>query len=382
MKKYLLFLTTIFVTFVAFGQITVTNTVFPQVGDVYYTSNEGPNTSVMITAAGPNQTWIYDQFQPNFVDTSEILTASQGTVGADYPTADILLPLGGPNEGYAKNSGNQLELIGVYGGIGFGGGGFNVPLSPTSILLNTPMTYSSTFQDQNSSFVSFDPQDFPPLQALLDSLLPPFVTVDSIRNIQTTDRTDEVDAWGTLTTNHGTFDVLRVKKYSITDRNIEVKIPVLGWVDPATFGAQIPFAGLDTTLAYDFVSATEKVAIMSVNVDDITGTLLSVRYKVDPSEVVATGVEDEIDNGSYINAYPNPAINAIDIEIVLEKAGNYTIDVYNILGIKQASKIEYVNGRTISRLDISHLSKGNYLYSISNDQGEILFTKRLAVIRP
>lgn len=380
MKKFLLILITTFITFCAFSQITVTNAVFPQVGDVYYTSGEGPGTSVTITPAGPNQTWVYDQFAPFTLDTSEILPASQGTVGADYPTADILLPLGGTNEGYAKNSGNQLELIGVFGGLGFGAQGFNLPLSPTSVLLNTPMTYNSTFQDQNGSFVAFDPQDFPFLQALLDSLLPPLITVDSIRNIQTTDRTDEVDAWGTLTTNHGTFDVLRVKKTSITDRNIEF-LTFLGWIDPSTLGAQIPFAGKDTTLTYDFISATEKVAIMSVNVDDITGTILSVRYKVDPSELV-TSIEDEVENGSYFNAYPNPATNAIDIEISLKQAGNYNIDVYNILGVKQVSKQQYVNGHTIASIDISHLTKGNYLYSISNDQGEILFTKRLSVIRP
>lgn len=380
MKKNLLLIITAFLTYVSYGQITVTNAVFPQVGDVYYTSGEGPNQNVVITAAGGNQTWVFDQFIPTSADTSEIIDASQGTVAADYPSADIVIP-GQGGEGYAKNSGNQLELIGVYGGIGFGGGGFSIPLSPSSVILNTPLTFNSTFNDVNSSNVAFDPQDFPFLQTLLDSILPPFVTVDSIRNIQTIDRTDLIDAWGTLTTNHGTFDVLRMRQYSITDRAIEFKIPVLGWVDPSTFGVAIPFAGLDTTLSYQFINDVEKVSIMTVNVDDITGDIQSVRYKIDPSEIV-TGVEDEISNGSFINAYPNPAVNNVDIEISLKNSGNYTINIYNILGVKLLSEDLYVNRHAIANLEIGKLTKGNYLYSLSTDTGEILFTKRLSVVRP
>lgn len=380
MKKFLLFTITAFFTYISYGQITVTNAVFPQVGDIYYTDGEGQQSSVVITAAGGNQTWVYDQFVPNSADTAEIIPAAQGTVGSDYPNADIVIP-SPAGEGYAINSGNQLELIGVYGGLGFGGGGFSIPLIPSSIVLNTPMTFNSTFNDVTSSYVAFDPQDFPFLQALLDSLLPPFITVDSIRNIQTTDRSDEVDAWGTLTTNHGTFDVLRVKQYSITDRAVEFKVPVLGWVDPSTFGVAIPFAGLDTTLAYQFVNDVEKVAIMTVNVDDITGDIQSVRYKVDPSEIV-TSIEEEISNGVFMNAYPNPAINQVDIEVSLNDVGNYTLDIYNILGIKLLSKELYVNGHTVANFDIGKLTKGNYLYSLTNKNGEILFTKRLSVIRP
>jgi len=381
MKKSLLIILNILAVLVCYGQITVTNAVFPQVGDVYYTAGEGPNQNVVITAAGPNQTWVFDQFIPSFLDTSEVILASQGTVGADYPTADIMLPLGGSNEGYVKNSGNQLELIGVYGGIGFGGGGFSIPLAPTSVLLNTPMTYNSTFFDLNSNNVAFDPQDFPFLQALLDSLLPPFITVDSIRNIQTIERTDLVDAWGTLTTNHGTFDVLRVEQYSIIDRQIEFKVPLLGWVDPSTFGTQIPFTGLDTTLAYAFINDVEKVSIMTVNVDENTGDVISVNYKVDPSDI--TSVEDDLNSSiAFINAYPNPAINKIDVEISLKESGNYTIDIYNILGMKLISENIFVNGKTIATVDISQLNKGNYLYSISSNRGEILATKRLSIIRP
>jgi len=381
MKRTILLTLLAFTFFAAFGQITVTNSVFPQIGDVYYTSGEGPNQNVVITAPGPNQTWIFDQFVPTDADTFEIIDAAQGTVGADYPNADIVIPLGGTGEGYAKNSGNQLELIAVYGGIGLGAGGFNLPLAPSSVLLNTPMTYNSTFQDVSSSNIAFDPQDFPFLQALLDSILPTFITVDSIRNIQTTDRSDLVDAWGSLTTNHGTFDVLRVKKTSLIDRQIEFKLPFLGWVDPASLGVNIPFSGLDTTLTYDFIDDAEKVAIMSVNVDDITGDIQSVRYKMDPSEII-TSIGEELDSDFHFNAYPNPAINKIEVEIAFDNPGEYTVNIYNILGMKQLSKAVYVNGHTLTSIDISTLNKGNYLYSISNNQGEILFTKRLSVIRP
>ncbi len=368
------------------AQITVTKAVFPEVGDLYYTSRDTATPGVMITPDGPNQTWVFDNFIPRFADTTNIIAASQGSVAADYPEADVIVPyLGG--EGYADTSGDSVTVIGFFGDGGFGfGSGFNVNLDPDLVALAVPLDYGQSFTDDFGFNLEFDPSNFPQLQMLLDSLVPAGVTIDSIRITYNSVRTSEVDAWGQLTTGHGTFDVLRVERLEYNETNFEVKpsFPPV-WIDPSTLGVAIPFAGIDTTLVYDFVNDVAKTQIMTVSVDDITGDILSVNYKIDPSEVVPivmSSVEHTIEEGFSINAYPNPAFVEVNFTVSNVPSGQYTLNIYNLLGRKLLSRQLLLNGQHLEKLDVSNFPKGSYIYNIVNEDGETLATKRLVVVKP
>ncbi len=382
MRKIIPFFIGLLVALTLNAQVTVTNAIFPVAGDVAYTSRDTATPGVIITPPGPNQVWEFDNFIPSSADTTFVLDASEGTVPSDYPEADIIIPqLGG--EGYTKVLGDSLEVIGFYGDGGFGfGTGFNVPLNPTMIVIQTPLEYGDTFEDTFGFQTQIDPDDFPGLTTLLDSLLPAGVTIDSIRVNYTSTRNDTVDAWGSLKTNHGTFDVLRSKRVDISDTQMEVKAFGL-WLDPSTLPGvpPLPFVGLDTVVTYDFISATEKIQIMSVQMDDLGGIAL-ITYKIDLSEVVPpSAIFEPLLPLNSMSAYPNPAQNEVRFEFNAIPNGQYQLHLYDIVGRLIHQENLTLNGDFALDMNISGLNKGSYLYSLKDEDGKLLLTKRLVVVK-
>ena len=385
MKKSIPVFFFLLITNLLFAQtpITVTNSIFPQAGDMEFTSRDTATPGVIITPpSSMGQTWVYDNFIPRFVDTTHVLAASDGTVASDYPEADIIIPqLGG--EGYTKVLEDSLEVIGFYGDGGFGfGTGFNVPLNPTMIVIQTPLNYGDTFEDAFGFQTQIAPSDFPGLEVLLDSLLPAGITIDSIRVNYTSTRNDTVDAWGTLTTGHGTFEVLRSKRVDIADTGLEVKAFGI-WLDPSTLPGvpTLPFVGLDTTVTYDFISDTEKVQIMSVQMDDEGGIAL-ITYKIDPSEVIPiSAIFEPLLPLNSMNAYPNPAQEEVRFEFQDVPTGNYELQLYDLAGRLVKNKSMSINGNVSLFLNLKELVNGSYLYSLKDNMGRLLLTKRLVIAK-
>ena len=50
--------------------------------------------------------------------------------------------------------------------------------------------------------------------------------------------------------------------------------------------------------------------------------------------------------------------------------------------MEQWSRTYYIDGNRTEKVDVSELRKGTYLYSLSNEQGKTLSTRRLIVVRP
>ncbi|RMH61843.1 MAG: T9SS C-terminal target domain-containing protein [Calditrichaeota bacterium] len=101
--------------------------------------------------------------------------------------------------------------------------------------------------------------------------------------------------------------------------------------------------------------------------------------------VTATGIDD---GGVVANSYelqqnyPNPFNPVTTIKYSLEKAGNVTLDVYNVLGAKVAT---LVNGEKMSAgahevtFDASNLASGIYYYKLSADGFEA--TKKMVLVK-
>lgn len=380
MKKILLFFAAIFFTVSSFAQITVTDAVFPAAGDMLFTSRDSATAGVVITQASATaQTWDFSNYWPQYADTTIVEAASAGSAFSDFPGSDIILSfLGG--EGYFDTDNQTQELLGFAGDVGFG---IPLPLlvqfNPTSIQMSTPISYPYSFSDDFAFTQTLSADAIP----FLDSLGLP-VDIDSVRLNYSSDRIDETDAWGTLTTYTGTYDVLRLKKEEITNTEIEVlaDLPIFGptWVDPATFGFEVPGAGLDTTYTYDFISATDKEAIMSVN-QNANQETTSITYKVDPDNLYVN-VQNITDKEYEIKAFPNPVINELTIELKGLPADTYTLKIYSIIGNQLARKTHNVDLNSRINTDVSKLKRGTYLYSIMNSAGQVLTTKRFVKTSP
>lgn len=93
----------------------------------------------------------------------------------------------------------------------------------------------------------------------------------------------------------------------------------------------------------------------------------------------ATGIESSKIENNYIEAYPNPAQNSINIAYNSLNPQNTIIAVYNVLG-KKVKEITKLNKDGVSNIDITSFEAGVYFYSmiVSN---KTVITKKFMVTK-
>lgn len=366
-------------TFCGMAQITVTNSTFPVAGDTLKTVFDGMPGSLEINpSTGPiDATWNFSTLQG--VLTEEVYrAATEGNAFDQFPSANLVTSFGIAGENYYKVTENTLELIGYQGpdpaNLGLN---LSVPISPPLVERRAPLEFEDDYTDEGAILIAISADDIP--GGVLDSF---DITPDSIRLRIANNRNSTIDGWGKLIIPGGTYDVLREKRVELNETRLDVKIglgPFSQWFD-VTDVAGFDFLGPDTTTTYNFYGEASKELLATVTVDNIDNDeILFVEYKYND---VSTNVR-YVNNGKPdIIAYPNPAIETLRLEMMNLPGGNYKVKVYNILGIEVWSNNYTVNGNRIIEVDISNFKKGTYLYSLVNENGKTISTKRVIVMRP
>ena len=82
------------------------------------------------------------------------------------------------------------------------------------------------------------------------------------------------------------------------------------------------------------------------------------------------------------NIYPNPVSNIMYVPLSLDKGTVITMDIYNILGVKvyQSGEMNFTSGEHLILKNMD-LNSGQYLVSIKDNNGNILSTERIVVIK-
>jgi len=301
--------------------------------------------------------------------------ASEGNASDQFPNADLVTNFGLAGENYFRVTDNTFEFIGYQGpdpaDLGLN---LSVPISPALIERRAPLEFTDFYNDEGAILLAISADDIP--GEILDSL---DVTPDSLRLRIANERNSFIEGWGTLMIPGGTYGVLREKRIEYNNTRLDVKIGSLPWFD-VTDIAGLDFLGVDTTTTYNFYGDESKEIIATVTVDDVNNDeVLFVEYKYNE---ISTNIR-YVNNGKPdIIAYPNPAIETLRLEMMNLPGGDYKVKMYNILGVEIWSEEYTVNGDRIVKVDISHLQKGTYLYSLVNENGKTLSTKRVLVMRP
>lgn len=381
MKKLVLFIAGLFCAIAIQAQITVTNAMFPQVGDTLYTAIDNMPNGITITAPGGPQSWNFAGLQAPFTRQTIVRAASTGSAAGLFPSADALLSLGNTGEGYFNITNSRFELVGFSGTDPIGQGvQVQARYNPAEVYRRAPMNAFDVNPAQSALLVAFAADDLP--TAILD-LLP--ITPDSLRIRISTNRTDIVDAWGTLTIPGGIYDVLREKRTEYRDVRLDIKVGFFAWQDITDIVIQlagiegIAELGKDTTVTYNFFSNEAKEPIAVVTMNNAQTAPEMVEYK---AKEVVSNVQNTSGLKPSVYAFPNPAIVSVRFEFSNLPKGEYTLRIFNVLGEEVMKKRYYVNGSRIEKVDISQLRKGAYLYSLVNERGKTLTTKRLVVVRP
>lgn len=358
------------------SQITIGTNTLQEVGDTLKTTFDALPPSLDLGNPGGNKVWDFSQLQGISVEVL-ILDAASGTNAASFPNANQRVSRSVGAESYLQVENGQQKLVGFAG------------LDPFNIGLQTVLQYSPpylerdlplSYHDGNSANSSFKIQvaasDLPP--EIVEQLSN--IAIDSLRLKVVFDRDDEVDAWGSLTTPTGTFEVLRQRRMELTTPKLEI-LTFLGWLDVTLLAAQdFPALKTDTSLTYNFWSDSANDAIAIVEVNPLNESeIVSVIYHTDGQTVDIPYVQSDRKD---LFAYPNPAIDKVRFDFRNLPTDQYKLVIYNILGQELWSAKYYVSGNLTTQVDISNLRKGTYLYSLVNKSDKTLVTKRLMVIRP
>ncbi len=87
-------------------------------------------------------------------------------------------------------------------------------------------------------------------------------------------------------------------------------------------------------------------------------------------------------NTQWLHAYPNPALAIVRFKFLDIPPGNYTVRFYDILMRKIFEKKYNLQGDETVEININHLERGTYLYSLEDQGRNKKITKRLIVIKP
>jgi len=229
MRKILFIIVALLSVITTNAQITITQSDF---GNVYFHALQANDTlidtaNVHIGNPGTNLTWNFDSLHNDFTDTLQFMTVA--STPAPFPAS-----FSAANVAYTKSNAHGTFNFGNVSstglnavGIGLLSGTFPISLTTPNeaVILSTPQTYLNFPTTYNSHFTSSAHAN------IVDDTTFTFnpFTVDTVQIRHYATDSSLIDAWGTMTTPHGTFPALRQKFMEHTIDSIYVHTTTIGW---------------------------------------------------------------------------------------------------------------------------------------------------------
>jgi len=339
------------------AQITITNSVFPVVGDTFHYAfgNQPGAINQIFTPPGGGQAWDLSNLQPAQPWNQIMKNPASGAAQASFPGASILYnPLNSPSQVYLQVTGTQVLDMGYFG-LDDLGLGLNLLFDKIPNLEESwaPVNFFDIHQSTSNVLSAFDAPIAPPI---LLNLAP---TADSFRIRVTYQRISTIDAFGTLAIPGGTFDVLRKKRTEYKSRAVDVKVAPLGWIDISTIGGQqvLPL-GTDTITTFHFLNDVSKEAIAICTLNTAQNAVTGVQYKALPPPIATfTPAFKEA-----MFTYPNPVQNTFYVHFINDDAGaTFQLKLINVQGnpvFEQA--VEANAGENDISIPVANLAPGIY----------------------
>lgn len=216
------------------------------------------------------------------------------------------------------------------------------------------------------------------IPSLIQKKLP--ITADSIR-IKVEEVQDmHTDAWGSVRLSYDNFDVLR--QALTISRTTTAEVYSAGkWsrINDYILDPNQNILGKRSDSYYIFYANDAKEPIAKVKVGASQQPLYA-EFK--GSTRLGSLININTGERAFILS-PNPSFGNVKLELVNTELGEYTFEIYNVIG-KRLWKDELLVNRkfTSYKFDFSFLGKGTYLWALTNSQGVRITTKRLVIITP
>ena len=343
MKHMFLFLfASIIFSFSIQAQITVTGSSVAPFGSSWIYHADAGYAPVQIPPGGPNQVWI----EPTHSFGYHFQTDFQSPVGTPYDTAfpgATHCVFNTVNYGYLQLTNNELLQLGAASGSSI------LHYNPTSLIMPIPLTYP------HSPWTRVFQYSFQVIQGYIAT-----VRDSSIITL---------DGWGSLTTQFGTFQVLRTQeRHWITER--------LNGVITAN-KKNVSYAWFDqrgvTILSYTNNSDSTNFTTASIVEAEFNPTSINQESNFVPDHII-------LDQN-----YPNPFNPNTVISYQLPVSGDVKLNVFDMLGNEIATLVDEYKPAGSYKVDfkstvVSHqLASGVYFYKLK--AGPFAETKKMILMK-
>jgi hypothetical protein len=355
-----------FTSMIVNGQITVSNSTFPVVGDVLKTvTTASPSLPINVGNVNGPQTWFFDQLNQGTRITNQCKAPQTSPDFAGFPTANLLILDEGGQQQFYESTSTAITLLGLGGANDFLPVPVRVAYSQKPTFRRAPITFIQSSSSVGKFNVDLGTDIIP------DSLLKQIpVPIDSIRIQFSSDESGVVDAYGTVKMQNKSTEVLREKIRSITDTKLFIKVSFVGWIDPTPLlgGGQIPggvggFLGADTTTIYNFYSATHKEILVSAEYNS-DNSFRSATF-ADIGGIISSTKDQKIEK-IEIDLSPNPTSNIVTLKAFNLVNDKYMMTVADMTGKILKIDFEQIEGNLTKDVDITDLPAGQYQIQLIN----------------
>ena len=342
-----LFAVLAFTTLNSTAQITILSSDFTEIGDQIIRHTDtiptyGPGGD------GPNQVWDFSGAINDTISTTSVVSVASTPFSSTFSGSDYAMGGGGDSYLFFTHDNSALTTTGAAGDLVATGEIIEAPFTDPLTLHQFPRTYDSEFDDTYAFEAEADGSAF---------------SVERVRLTHNGHVYDTTDAYGTLITPTGTYEVLRVKTTDYTTDVIEVQVLPF----PPIF---IPFTTVtDTTVTYSWHAKEQMLAIAEFAFDSIGNPARFTYSSVPPVSTVGV---DELQEDNF-QLFPQPANDKLCIQFINNISAHYA-QIFGVNGnlIKETQL-------TQSCLDTKDLSRGIYLLRIRNKNGVPLNVRKFII---
>lgn len=363
------------------AQFTLTADYFPVVGDTLkFTvadSAFAANVDLMVDG-GENLDW----YLGNAIGAGDFNEPVVAANDPDFPDATISIITNGVTESFYLASETSFDLVGVKTSFDLlPNFPISTPVTPVRPVRRAPLSFGATFSAVTENSVTLSPDSIP--AEVLGEIGTALNNVDSLRITTVSTRSDEVDAYGTVRLGDNFYPVLREKRTEEVFIRLEVRTLPLNWIDVTgsitILNPQLAdlLGQQPTTINYLFWAEDSKEPIVDVTTDAETGTVQRMTYK---RAQTSTSTGGPGQRQAQVRVFPNPATALATFEIEGLSPGNYTLQLVDMVGRRMATReFSPLGDQTRLNLDVSNLRAGIYLYTLRNERGRTITTKKLQV---
>jgi len=360
MKKLLLsFVLMTSTLFFAQAQITINQSDMPTVMTVIHMGVDTVSP-IVVTPAGPNQTWTYSGIVEDKQDSIFFPQPSWTPFGSMNPTSNICMyQLPDTTYAYMISNPSSMTMVGM---------------AKSRIVTGNQITASAHFYNDQTmmKFPTNYLDNFKDTSAFEARIKYGYMVgtfyVDSLKLRNKTWITDTIDAWGSMVTPLGTFPSLREKRIEISQDSLWAHV-MGSWQEVTSLAG----LGIDTLLTYSWYATNMKYAVFQLVVDYSTDTVKTASYM---NAMPSIGIADIAYGNSKYIIYPNPANDVLNI--YSNMTGNTLIEIYDNIGnlIRKITLNE-----TDKKININDLSVGMYFLKMTNLKTQLSSGGKFSVVR-